>query len=188
MKEFMTIGELADFFGKSDNTIRRRAKEIGIVAENGRPLLIDKSGVERIAYHIYRNVPFAVKEAIKSTFPNSEGTPFPNGKVDNNTDDYVQRGMELVFGAIGRMEERLSSVEKKIESVPQIGYDETHMTVLGFCKVNDITCSVYDASRAGKEAARLSREEGIEIRTVPDDRFGKVNSYHKAILSRVFAL
>ena len=50
------------------------------------------------------------------------------------------------------------------------------------------SASTVEAIHAGKEAARLSREEGVEIRTVPDDRFGKVNSYHKAILSRVFAL
>lgn len=103
-------------------------------------------------------------------------------------DDDVRQGMTLVFGAIGKLAKRVSVIEKKIEAVPQIGYDETHMTVLAFCKTNDITCSVYDASRAGKEATRLSREEGVEIRTVPDDRFGKVNSYHKAILLRVFAL
>ena len=30
-------------------------------------------------------------------------------------DDYVKRGMELVFGAIGKLDQRLSSIENKIE-------------------------------------------------------------------------
>ena len=179
----MTTKELAEFLGKSEDTILRQAKALGYGEGQGKSFKFERGKVEMIAERIFKKVPFAVKESIKLTFDTSAkagSEPPANAEV--------QRGMELVFGAIGKLAKRIDVLEEKVESVPQIGYDETHMTVLGFCNVNGIDCSMYDASRAGKEAARLSREEGVDIRTVPDDRFGKVNSYHKAILSKVFAL
>ena len=83
---------------------------------------------------------------------------------------------------------RMRAVEEKVDRVPLLGYDETHMTVLGFCKANGITVSISGAIAHGKEAARISREEGVSIKRVPDERFGSVNSYHKAVLQKVFSL
>ena len=83
---------------------------------------------------------------------------------------------------------RMKAIEEKVDRVPLIGYDETHMTVLGFCKTQGFTVSLPEAVRLGKEAARISREENVQIKRVPDDRFGTVNAYHKAILQRVLSL
>lgn len=50
--------------------------------------------------------------AIWQTNANIQGQPTTNEKGGQ---DYVQRGMELVFGAIGKLDERLSRIESKVE-------------------------------------------------------------------------
>ena len=181
----MTTKEIALAVGKEERTVQRWVKRLADKMPSINDKMSSSSPMRPADYNLTETLQI-VEEGMGK---NAAGIFRANANTQRkgeHTD--VQYGMELVFGAIGKLAKRVDMLEEKVEAVPQIGYDETHMTVLGFCKVNDITCSVYDASRAGKEAARLSREEGIEIRTVPDDRFGKVNSYHKAILSRVFAL
>lgn len=199
----MTTKQIAEVVGKDLSTVQRWVKKITdrMSSMDGKMQSMD-GRVQSIAVKMSESTSthpadFDTEETVliieTGMGKNAAGIFRTNARLAATSakaedDDDVRQGMTLVFGAIGKLAKRVSVIEKKIEAVPQIGYDETHMTVLGFCKTNDITCSVYDASRAGKEAARLSREEGVEIRTVPDDRFGKVNSYHKAILSRVFAL
>jgi len=78
----MTIKQLAEFFGKGENTIRRTAVRLGFRAQNGIALIFNQEQVEQISEAVFSKVPLAVKEAIRYTFPKGEGSPLPNGKVE----------------------------------------------------------------------------------------------------------
>lgn len=190
----MTTREIAQATGKTERSVRNWANKVAenssVMAEKisaststhpadydlEETIAIIEAGMGKNAAAIYR------ANATEKSSAMDRKMQLPP-KFD---DPYVLRGMEYVFGAIGRLEERVKSVEEKV--VPLLGYDETHMTVLGFCRTQGYTVSMPEAVRLGKEAARLSREENVEIKKVHDDRYGSVNSYHKAILQKVFAL
>lgn len=108
----MTMNELSAFLGKSNTTIYRHAKDCGITAINGKTTRLDESQVRKITERVFKRVPLAVQTSIRDTFSNDKGLPMPNEKVEN---EYIKRGMDLVFGAIGKLDERLSKIESCIE-------------------------------------------------------------------------
>lgn len=78
---------------------------------------------------------------------------------------------------------RLAILEAKSH---QNSGDFGYFTILAFCKLKGITPSLPQAAKLGKRAAEISRNLGIEIHTIRDQRFGTVNSYHEDILNSVF--
>ena len=76
--------------------------------------------------------------------------------------------------------ERLDELEAKITSV-----DDHYYTIAGFCALHKIPCPLHQAKAWGKEATRLSREREIATGAAHDERFGKVRTYHEAILREV---
>jgi prophage antirepressor-like protein len=60
-------------------------------------------------------------------------------------------------------------------------------TITAWCKLNQLNLSLNDAMIKGREATRVSKEWEVEIGTVPDERFGVVNSYREDVLEEVFS-
>ena len=61
-------------------------------------------------------------------------------------------------------------------------------TVAGWGTLQGIQVSIKLASNLGRKASKLCRDRGIEVDTMPDPRFGKVNVYPKEILKEVFEM
>ena len=188
----MTTREIAKATGKEERTVRRWVNKVAVrmsavavkmsASSPAHPANYDleetisiiEEGMGKNAAAIYREN--AAKSTVSSVL----------------TDRDFQMIAHIVSVAVSETmkayDSRMRAVEEKVDRVPLLGYDETHMTVLGFCKANGITVSISGAIAHGKEAARISREEGMSIKRVPDERFGSVNSYHKAVLQKVFSL
>ena len=191
----MDTREIANAVGKDERTVRRWVKKVAVkmsaVAvkmsasspvypadfDFDETIAIIEEGMGKNAAAIYR------ANAVKT----------PPMKTDSVlTDRDFQMIAQIVSVAVSETikayDARMTAIEAKGDRVPQIGFDETHMTVLGFCREQGFTVSMPEAVRLGKEAARISRDENVQIKRVPDDRFGAVNAYHKAVLQRVIAL
>ncbi len=61
-----------------------------------------------------------------------------------------------------------------------------YFTITAFCRVNNITFPLNELNKCGRRAANICRKSGLTIGRVPDERFGKVNSYPEKILAHVF--
>lgn len=84
----MTVKELAEFFGKSDDTIIKHSKKCGIIFHHGKETVFNKSEVELLSRSLYKNIPKAVKDAIDITFltPAKQVSELTeNSGVDTNT-------------------------------------------------------------------------------------------------------
>jgi hypothetical protein len=85
---------------------------------------------------------------------------------------------------------RQKQLEKNLlalsERVDNMNGDTGYRTVLAYCREHGIAVPLHIASEVGKIASKYSRENNIKIGIVPDERFGKVNSYRKDILDRLF--
>jgi phage anti-repressor protein len=86
--------------------------------------------------------------------------------------------------AIEMHEERLKSIESKQD----IEIKQDYFTILAYCKRNNIQLSFSEAIQKGKIATRLSKEKGIDLRQVSDEKYGYVNSYKDSILKETFQL
>ena len=60
-------------------------------------------------------------------------------------------------------------------------------TITAWCKLNNLNITLTDAMQRGREATKLSKEWGVEIGKVKDERFGEVNSYREDVLDEVFS-
>lgn len=62
-----------------------------------------------------------------------------------------------------------------------------YYTILAYSSANGISIDIQEAKLRGARASQLSRKNDKAIIKVPDERFGKVNSYHESILKIVFS-
>lgn len=182
----MTTKELAEFFGKTRQTIISKAKECNIIIENGKEKIYTKSEVEVIANKFYKNMPLAIKNSIDIAFPtckNSIGTPNENLQVQilSVIEPFLKQQNEFNLMLIKELKE----VKKPVK---QIELKQDYFSIVGFCNKKKIPIVFSDAIKYGKEARKISEELNYEIRKVDDERFGKVNSYHIDVLSKVFSL
>lgn len=85
-------------------------------------------------------------------------------------------------------EQRLNSVEtdvRELKAARQTRPD--YYTVVGYGTLHNVrNIGVKLASSIGKKAKALCRQQGYEIDTIPDPRFGKVNMYPREVLEKAF--
>lgn len=53
--------------------------------------------------------------------------------------------------------------------------------------MNNIPINNNQAKFLGGEATKLAKSRGLEIKSIPDPRYGMVNGYPKIILDEVFS-
>lgn len=87
---------------------------------------------------------------------------------------------------------RLSLVENEQKKLTAANpFMTTHCSVMAFAVENGaqhvVAYSAGLAARLGKAAAALSADRGEKILTIPDARWGRVNAYHRDVLSAIFA-
>jgi hypothetical protein len=74
-------------------------------------------------------------------------------------------------------------------SQKQIELKQDYFSLLGYMRYKNIDEARFSEMIVyGKEASKISRELGLEIRKIPDERFGQVNSYHISVLERLFEI
>lgn len=61
------------------------------------------------------------------------------------------------------------------------------VSVRGYAIMNNIPINNNQAKFLGAEATKLAKSRGLEIKTIPDPRYGFVNGYPKIILDEVFS-
>lgn len=81
-------------------------------------------------------------------------------------------------------EGRLSVLEAKADdNSGHTGY----WTITAWCKLNNLSLSLDQAMSYGREAAKVSRQWGVDVGKVHDERYGVVNSYREDVLSEIFS-
>jgi len=83
------------------------------------------------------------------------------------------------------MDNRLIRVEQKQQ---QLNQDNDHFTIKGFCSLHGIDLSNGKMSALSKKAKKLSEVKEYAYHEISDPRFGKVKTYHVAILTELFQL
>mgnify|MGYP003311864835 CR=1 FL=1 len=110
-----------------------------------------------------------VLPSIRKTGSYQAGSPLP---------PHLQAIQDLVLLA-AENERRISAVESRLDGIEGgTGY----ATIKGYARQQGIEVPLKLANELGRKAKALCEVQGIEIGQVPDERFGRVNSYPLHIL------
>ena len=85
-----------------------------------------------------------------------------------------------------QLEMRQASTERRLD---QIETATDHFTIVGWHRYSQQSGSlpIADAARMGKQATLFCKQHDVEMGSVPDPRFGTVNTYPKWVLNELFA-
>lgn len=183
----MTVKELSEFFGKSDSTIRRACNECDFIFENGKKRDFTSDEVKILSERLFKRVPLAVKESIKHTFSNDKGLALSNGEL--NIKDVIKSIIEPILKQQNDFNIMLLKEVKDVKSIKQIEIKQDYYSILGYMNLMNIDEAKFSEMICyGKEASKISLSMNMQIRKIPDERFGHVNSYHINVLKKVFEI
>ena len=107
----------------------------------------------------------------------------------NNPMSMPQIVEQIAFNVQG-LDNRVKDLEAWQDEVKQLFeiYGLTgSVSVRGYAIMNNIPITNNQAKFLGAEATKLAKSRGLEIKTIPDPRYGFVNGYPKIILDEVFS-
>jgi len=162
-QQFMTIKEIANYLNLSERTIQRRAKKHGILLKQGE----SKNWT---------------KEEVTLILNNDNTTVEMSNYVTKN--DLKEFGIAIVKEMFSQMTPLLQQ-----SNIKQISFKQDYYSVLGYMKYRNLDEARFSEMICyGKEASKISKELNKEIRKIPDERFGFVNSYHISVLEKLFEI
>ncbi|MBF0115636.1 MAG: ORF6N domain-containing protein [Magnetococcales bacterium] len=83
-----------------------------------------------------------------------------------------------------RQQEQINAIAKRQDDMDG---DTGYMTALAFCRRENIPAPLVFAQKLGIQAAEMCRKLGIRMGSIPDERWGNVNSYPIAVLVECLA-
>lgn len=81
-----------------------------------------------------------------------------------------------------RHAQQIAALEDRVD---QLNGDTGYMTVTAYLRVNSIKLPLSEAQKLGRLAAKAAKSLGVQVGTVPDERWGSVNSYPVELLDEV---
>ncbi len=92
-----------------------------------------------------------------------------------------ERRINAVEADQEEMKRDIARIDAKITNRP-----DDWFTIVGWARLHNVRVSLQEAKTMGKRAARYCRDNSINISTVNDERYGKVNVYPEHVLNRLF--
>lgn len=170
----MTVREIADIAGVSPETVRAKTKELfpGKIKNGKRTVFLQKEAVVIMA------------ELRKKGFVQpTENLELPTENVEVVTrSDLATFGASIVTEIMKQFLPLLQNQHKQIEIA------QDYYTIKGYASKLGQQILFSEALNLGRLAGKISREKGLEIRKVDDERFGIVNSYSIIVLKEVFQI
>jgi len=180
---------VASFTGKDVRTIRR-----WVAKANGKVSQVPHDKMSQGVAHDYTVDEVHVilesgsmsKDAVSVLMENARGK---NGvSTKNSAIDYAAIGKMIgmaVSAALTPIVDRLDKMSNQ-KALPE-PVKEDFYSLVGYCALNKITVNRSELATHGRELKKMSRYKNLEVRKIPDERWGQVNSYQVAILDEYFA-
>lgn len=109
------------------------------------------------------------------------------GKVEIKRNLSPAEVLHQITGRMVEQEKTLSIIDKRlslVEAKTTTRPDE-FFTIAGWCRLKNRKITLHEAASLGRKAKQLSTEQGYQVQTVRDIRFGKVGAYHIDILNQI---
>lgn len=178
----MTVKEIAELFDVSESTVKRIIHEtFPEKMQNGKRTTLTKEEAVMIGEKI-RKRGYITPE---NTAIQNAQVAGQNEQVMNRMDRFIESIEKLTASLIININ-GLSDRVAKVEKAAPLQITQDYYSILAYSNLKKIQITFSDALALGKAAAGESRARGLEIRRVPDERFGTVGAYHVSVLEKVF--
>ena len=172
----MTVKELANIAGVSDETIRRAGKRIY-------PTEL-KNGVKTDFNDIQSQV--IMMDVRKKNMVATQ-----NEEISTHIEkvDYEIIGKMIGMAVSAAMQPVVNQLQNISNPALQIeGIKQDYYSIKGYNNLKKLKLTFSECLSHGKKLSSISKERDIEIRKVSDERFGEVNSYSAVILDEYFSI
>jgi hypothetical protein len=170
----MTIYDISKLIGCNEITIRRKINETfpGLI-KNGKKTLLNESQ----SLEIVKNL----KAEIGKQITPRQNVELLKAELKNELKDFAK---EIVSETLKQILPLLQNNQPK-----QIELKQDYYSTLGYMRFKNFDEAVFSQMICyGKEASKISRECNKDVRKIPDERFGTVNSYHISVLEKLFEI
>lgn len=175
----MTVKELSELFNVSDRTIRRVIQELyPDKLQKGKKTNLNKEEAVKIGEFVRKTGYIQPGQNADQDGQNAE-VPTQNLELQNLQNMFIE--------FMKQQAEMNNLLLSFITSKKQIEIKQDYYSLLGYMRYKNIDEARFsEMILYGKEATKISREFGKEVRKIPDERWGQVNSYHISVLEKLF--
>ncbi len=182
----MTIKEICELVGCSDRTVRRKIKELfpSLLKDKSKTILQKDEALLVVG---------ELKATIKKQIQYRQNAEDVRQNADLTSKNYKVNNQDLSIMFMAFMQQQqetnkiLLTMLQNIQPQPkQIELKQDYYSIMGYANFKKQQVTFSDALSLGKQAVRLSNELGLEVRKIPDERFGFVNSYNITVLEKIF--
>jgi len=174
----MTVKEMSQLFNVSEETVKRSIRDTyPDKMQNGKRTVLTKDEAILIGENIRK------KGYIQPT--QNVQLPTQNEQVDR-----IDRIENMLNKLISVIATQVETTNKLLESTnqKQLEIIQDYYTIKGYASKLKVQLVYSEALKLGREAAKMSREKGIEIQKIPDANYDFVNSYHVSVLEEIFRI
>ena len=176
----MTIKEIMAITGLSKQTIINKIKEkYPIKIEHGKTTKLNQEEsiivVNELKVEVSKNLTVQSKDLT----------------VEKDKTIIVNNELKEMFVIFMKQQTETNKILLSLvqQNNPKIEMKQDYFSILGYMRFRGIDEARFSEMICyGKEASKISREMGKEIRKIPDERFGIVNSYHISVLEILFEI
>lgn len=172
----MNIKDISRLTELSRETVRTKAKELfPLKFENGKTTYFSKDESIKIVAELRKKGFIQPAENLQ--------VPTENLQVKEIIKEAFKEMIPLMQTMITETVKTVTGNQKQLQ------YKQDYFSIIGYANskgIHNLTTS--EAYKFSIDAKHLSQNLGKEIRKVPDERWGTVNSYHTDILKIVFEM
>jgi len=190
-KDLMTIRQITDVAGCSINTVRNVGK---IIFPN-----INSGGAGKTLYYTRDQAIQIMKKLPKTNYvpdPNLTNIDNPNlTNIDNPVDNSMGiKEMSImiaqaVAAAMVPVMQQVTNTMMELKAPLQIeAPKEDYFSLLAYCSLHNIKTNRSELAMHGRELRKMALNLSLELKKIPDERWGEVNSYPVEILEEYFAI
>ena len=158
--------------------------------------LIDESNLYRLI--IRSNLKNAIKFqdwVVKEVLPSIRKTGSYSVKPMTQAELLLQQAKVIVDlekrqqkqeGEIQRLTEENEEIRKDFDYLKsKTNNTPDYYSIVGYCSLKGISINLEDAKKLGKEASKICKANGLSVGSLPDPRFGRINTYPYSLLENI---
>ena len=182
----MTVKEIAEAVGKDERSIQRWIKKIAEESSVINDKASSSSPMNPADYELDETI-----EIIRVGLGVNAAEMFRMNAYGHNARNVPVKQeedmMNFMKAMMNQQQQFMTAVLSKLDVPRQIeAPHQDYYSLVGYCGVKGIKTKVSELSGIGMTLRKMTIAAGLELRAIPDERWGKVNSYPIMILDEYF--
>ena len=98
----------------------------------------------------------------------------------------LEKRQQKQEGEIQRLTEENEEIRKDFDYLKsKTNNTPDYYSIVGYCSLKGISINLEDAKKLGKEASKICKANGLSVGSLPDPRFGRINTYPYSLLENI---